>query len=110
MTDDETQGKVAQLQLLQQNLQNLLVQKQQFQMKLNEIDSALSEIKDAENAYKIVGNVMVLRTKEDLTKELTEKKGTIELRVKSIETQEERLKQKTDDIQKDVMKDMKKDG
>ena len=106
--DNETETRVAQLQLLQQNLQTLLVQKQQFQLQLNEIDSALSEIKDSKQAYKIVGNIMVLSNREDLEKSLKEKKDIIELRLKNIETQEERLRKKGEELQQQVVKEMKK--
>ena len=97
------------MQLLQQNLQALLVQKQQFQLQLNEFESALSEIKEAKQAYKIIGNVMILSTRDDLEKTLKEKKETVELRIKNIETQEERLRKKAEELQQEVMQKLKKE-
>ncbi len=41
-----TEEKMQQLQMIEQNMQQTLSQKQQFQMQLMEIDSALKEIKD----------------------------------------------------------------
>ena len=99
---------LAQLQMLQHNLQQLLVQKQQFQLQLNEIDSAVKELKDAKQAYKIIGNVMILSDKETLEKDLNAKKDIFELRIKNIETQEDRLRNKSDELQKQVVKEMKK--
>lgn len=40
----DAQEKISQLQLLEQNLQNLLLQRQQFQAQLTEIESAFSGI------------------------------------------------------------------
>ena len=99
---------LAQLQMLQHNLQQLLVQKQQFQLQLNEIDSAVKELKDAKQAYKIIGNVMILSDKETLEKDLNAKKDIFELRIKNIETQEDRLRNKSDELQNQVVKEMKK--
>ena len=107
--DKEVQEKVAQLQLLQQNLQTLLVQKQQFQMQLNEIESASTELANAKQAYKIIGNIMVLSSQENLKKELSEKKEMIDLRLKNFEAQEERLQKKAEELQEAVLAGLKKE-
>ncbi len=48
---EETQQKISQLQLFEQSLQNVLIQKQQFQAQLLEIESALKEIETAKETY-----------------------------------------------------------
>lgn len=98
--------KVAQLQVMQQNLQNLMGQKQQFQQQMEENDSALLELGKSSKAYKIVGNLMVAGKKEDLEKELKEKKEMWELRLKSIDKQEELLKKRMTELQKEAMAEM----
>ncbi len=98
--------KVAQLQVMQQNLQNLMGQKQQFQQQTEENDSALLELGKSSKAYKIVGNLMVAGKKEDLEKELKEKKEIWELRLKSIDKQEELLKKRMTELQKEAMAEM----
>jgi prefoldin beta subunit len=105
----ETQEKIGQLQLIEQNLQGLLAQKQQFQSQMIEIDSALKEIKDAKETYKIVGNIMVSSEKESLEKDLKEKKEMMDIRINALEKQETQLKEKAQKIQKDVMSQMKED-
>ena len=102
----EHKAKVSQLQILQQNLQSLLVQKQQFQIQLNEIESAASELKDAKQTYKIVGNIMVLGEKESISKQLDQRRDIIELRIKTIESQEEKLRKKAEELQKEILGDM----
>jgi len=106
---EKKQDNIAQMQLIQQNLQNILLQKQQFQMQLNEIDSALSELKETSQAYKIVGNLMIAGKKEDLEKDLQSKKQTIELRLKSLETQEGKFQDKLKEAQKGVSDKTKKE-
>lgn len=99
---------INQLQLLQQNLQNILLQKQQLQKQLSEIDSALESMKDSTSTYKIVGNIMVASKKTDLQKDLQQKKETFDLRIKNFEKQEQTLKQKLGEFQQKVMQQIKK--
>jgi len=88
-------------------MQQFLMQKQSFQTQLVEIESALKELKNSEKAYKIVGNIMVSSKKEELEKDLKSKKETVELRIKMLEKQEEKIKEKADKIQKEVLKEIK---
>lgn len=104
----ETEEKIMQLQLLEQNLQNLLLQKQTFQTQVLEIETALAEIeKVKDSAYKIIGSVMVLTKKDELKKDLFSKKEILELRIKNIEKQEQKIKEKSQEIQKEVAKEIK---
>ncbi len=105
----DAEQKISQLQLLEQNLQNLLLQRQQFQAQLTELDSALKELKEAKQSYKIIGNIMVDSSKEDLEEDLTKKKEMIELRIKSLEKQEESIKEKQGKFQKEVLSNIKKE-
>lgn len=103
------QEKIAKLQGLEQNLQNFLMQRQQFQTQLMEIDSALDEIEKTDSAYKIVGNIMVKTGKEDLKKDLTQKKELMEIRITSLEKQESQLQEKAQELKDEVMKNLKKE-
>ncbi|MBW3003379.1 prefoldin subunit beta [Candidatus Woesearchaeota archaeon] len=104
----ETEQKISQLQMFEQSLHGLLVQKQQLQQQLVEVDSALEELKDTTKAYKIVGNIMVVSEKEPLEKELKDKKEMVELRIKALEKQESKVKEKATEMQQEVMKELKK--
>ena len=85
MTEEkETQDKIARLQLIEQELQSFLMQKQNFQAQLMEIESALKELDTSDEAYKIVGNIMIKSKKDDLVKDLKSKKEMVELRIKTI--------------------------
>jgi prefoldin beta subunit len=102
--DNQMQEKIGQIQLIQQNLENFSMQKQQFQVQQTEIETALLEIKNTNTAYKIVGNIMVLSDKEQLRKELEERDEMLNIRVNTIEKQEEKLRSKFEELQQEVMK------
>ncbi|MFP4423976.1 MAG: prefoldin subunit beta [Candidatus Woesearchaeota archaeon] len=102
MTEDD----IKQMQLLEQNLQAYLSQKQQFQAQLIEINSAIEELEQEKDSFKIIGNIMVKRKPEDIKKELQEKKEKIELRIKSLEKQEDLIKKKSKELQGKVMQQM----
>ena len=100
----ETEEKIAQLQLYEQGLQKILMQKQQFQSNFVETDSALTELEKAQEAYKIIGNVMIASKKEDLKKDLESKKETFSLRIKTLEKQENQIREKAKKLQEEISK------
>jgi prefoldin beta subunit len=104
----ETQEKIQQLQIFEQNLQNLLIQKQAFQFELSETENALSEIgKTKDDVYKLIGQVMLKTSKPEIEKELNQKKDILSLRMKSIEKQEAQLKEESEKIRQEVIKKVK---
>jgi len=100
--------KIQQLQLIEQNSQQILKQKQQFQAEQLEIDSALHNLKESHESYKIIGNIMVKLSREALEKELNSKKDIVELKLKTLEKQEEKLREKAKSLRKDVLKNVEK--
>ena len=104
----ETQESISKLQLIEQNVQTLLMQKQQYQAQLFELESALKELDKTDEAYKIVGNVMIKGDKAAMKAELASKKEILDLRLKNIDKQEKQMKDKAESLQKEVMAKMKK--
>lgn len=99
----EAQQSIIQMQAFQQQYQTLNMQREALSMQKIESEKALEELKktkDKEDVFKIVGSILVKSTKAELTKELGEKKETTELRLKSLEKQEERIREKLEEIQK----------
>jgi prefoldin beta subunit len=105
---NEAQESISKLQLIEQNMQALLMQKQQFQAQLFEAESALKELEKTDEAYKIVGNVMIKSDKTALKAELSSRKELVDLRLKNIDKQEKQLKEKAEALQKEVMSKLKK--
>ena len=66
--------KIQEMQILEQNLQSLLLQKQAFQMELSETQSALKEIENSgEEVFKIIGQLMIKTDKSKIKQELLNK-------------------------------------
>lgn len=104
-----TSSKINQLQLLQQNLQNIALQRQQMQEQISELESALSELKTTDKAYKIVGRIMIAAGKDELLKELQSQKDLSQARLNSFIKQEEKLQENLQNLQKDVLSELKQE-
>mgnify|MGYP001610825699 CR=1 FL=1 len=105
----ETEQKIGQLQMYEQSMQSFLGQKQQFQVQLVEIDSALSELQNTNKAYKIVGNIMVEADRDELKTDLQSKKEILELRIRTMEKQEAQVREKASKLQSEILQKMKKE-
>ena len=105
----ETEQKIGQLQMFEQSLQSFLGQKQQFQVQLVEIESALGELDNTDKAYKIVGNIMVETDKTELKADLQSKREMLELRIKTMEKQENQVREKASNLQSEILKKIKKE-
>ena len=87
--DKETEQQIQELQVLEQNLQGILMQKQSLQLELTELENAISELgKSDSEVYKITGQIMVKSKKENLEADLKEKKELADVRSKSLEKQD----------------------
>ena len=105
----ETENQIKELQILEQNLQSILMQKQAFQLELAEVENAMEELsKTKEDVYKIVGNIMLKSPKDELAKDLRHKEELIQLRLKSIEAQEKSVGENSENLRKKVLAKIKK--
>ncbi|MCR4284484.1 MAG: prefoldin subunit [archaeon] len=104
--DEETRMQIQELQMLEQNFQQLLMQKNAFSMESNETDFVIKEVeKTSGEVSRIVGNQVVIKaTKEEVLKDMKDKKKLIELRMKSIDEQEKVFSRKIEEIRDEVMK------
>lgn len=97
--------KIQEMQILEQNLQNLFMQKQAFQMELSETEEALKEIEDAgDEVFKVIGQLMIKTEKSKMSDELSSKKKLIEMRMNTFEKQEKAITEKIEDIRSEIMK------
>lgn len=104
----ETEKQIQEMQFLEQNLQNILMQKQAFQIEMTETQSALKEIDTAkDDVYKIVGSLMLKTEKAKLKDELTNKEKLLDLRLKTLEKQEGNFTQKLEELREKIMKSLK---
>ena len=106
----QIQQRLLRLQQLQQTLQGVLAQKQQLELQLTEVDNAISELeKMTETAviYKSIGALLVKSKKTKVTKELTERKELLKMRVDVLGKQEERLRTQVKDLQEKLQRDLR---
>lgn len=101
----KSENKIQEMQFLEQNLQNILFQKQAFQIELSETESALSQIQEAgEEVFKIIGQLMIKASREKLKDELLNKQKILDLRLKTIEKQESSFTKKLEELRSQVIK------
>ena len=105
---EKAKEKIAELQMLQQRLTLFNSQRQQFQIQLAEVENALGELGKAKApVYKMVGELLVEKQIDDLKKELADKKEELDLRVKTLEKQESKIKESALALQKEVQAALK---
>ncbi len=94
--------QLARYDQVQQNLQSVLIQKQQVEMELTETEKALEELakaSDSEDIYKFAGNLLVKVEKDAMVKELSEKKELGSTRKMVLAKQEGRFRESLKDLQ-----------
>ena len=97
----------------QQNLQAVLAQKQQVELELGETERALEELNkadDTEAIYKFAGNLLVKVKKEEVLKELNEKKELANTRKMVLSKQETRFRESLNDLQTKINETVKPKG
>jgi prefoldin beta subunit len=96
----EVEAKYNKLLRLRETLAAIAQERASLEALQSEIEAVLSEIQSLPEdvrLYKMVGNILVEKSKEDVVKELSERKEDVELRLKALRSQEEALKK---DIEK----------
>jgi len=103
--DQETQAKIQEAQMMEQGFQQIMQQKQMFNMELTETDFALTELDKAEgDVFKIVGGQIVVKSeKKKLVEELTHKKELMKKRLETIDKQEKEFSEKLDELREEIM-------
>lgn len=106
MTADQSQQLLQQAQIYQQQMQGIAVQKETLHLQLAEISSALDELDKTKetDVYKISGPLLIKTEKSDVKKDLEEKKELIDVKVKTLEKSEQKIKVKIDELRERLTK------
>ncbi len=98
---EETRRDILDYQNIQQQLQLMLLQKQQAQLQLAELDRAKQEVEKSTSStfFRSVGAILVPKTKAELASDLAADAESIKLRSDFMAKQEERLKSKLSSLQ-----------
>ena len=97
--------QLSRMQQLQQNLQAIMMQKQQLEEESVEIEKATEELKKSEQdeaVYKSVGPLMIKTKKDDTLKELDEKKDLANTRLVVLGKQETRVKENLKEVENKI--------
>ena len=97
--------QVSRLQQLQQNLQAVIMQKQQLEVETVETDRALEELRKAgpeDTVYKNAGSVLIKAKKDEVIKELEERKELSNTRVMVLGKQEARVKENLKEVENKI--------
>ena len=101
----QIQNQLAQLQQLQQQAQAVMTQKAQIEGLIRETEAALKELeKSPDDAviYKSVGELLFKSDKPKLSEELKEKKDMMDIRLKTMAKQEERIQGRFNQLQEQL--------
>jgi prefoldin beta subunit len=101
----QVQNLFAQLQQLKAQIEALGRQRMQVEALLRDAENALEELEKVdENSliYKNVGELLIKASKETVKEDLAEKKETYDLRLKTLERQEERAQKRYQQLQEQL--------
>lgn len=100
------QDQLAMFQQMQQQTQVIASQKQNMAFQVSEIEralDALEKVKEGDAVYKSIGSLLIkAENKETVVKDLEEEKETLEVRVKALGKQVDRMKEKLNGLQKEI--------
>lgn len=97
--------QISRLQQLQQNLQAIMMQKQQIELEIVETERALEELSKtttSDSIYKAAGPLLIKSEKDTIEKELTEKKELANTRVMVLGKQELRVKENLKEVENKI--------
>jgi len=97
--------QISRLQQLQQNLQAIMMQKQQIELEIVETERALEELSKtttSDSIYKAAGPLLIKDDKDTIEKDLNEKKELANTRVMVLGKQELRVKENLKEVENKI--------
>ncbi len=109
--NEEVRGMIMEFQAYQQQAQMITGQKDAIKAQLMEIEKTLEELEkaDGKDIYKSVGPVLILTPKDGVKKDLAEKKEMLEIRLKTMDSEEKKAKEKVRILQEKIQSSLKKE-
>ena len=110
---EETKKKIMDLNNLQQNLEFITTQKMQFESSQRETETAIEElekIKPEDIVYNSIGGIFVKSEKSKLLDEKKNLKVTLEMRMKTLKSKEDRTRSEIERLSKSIQADIKENG
>jgi prefoldin beta subunit len=101
---EDIQAKAMEFERNRNQLMNVSAQKQQLQMQGGALANALEELEKTKEkkVFKAVGNILIQTDVSSTKKEMQEKKESVELRVKTLQKQEDSLVNKLNKLKSEI--------
>lgn len=97
---------IQEIQFLEQNLQSILFQKQAFQIELSESKESLNALENSnDEVFKTIGQIMIKYEKSKIKDEILNKIKILELRIKTLEKQENTFSEKMEKLRDEFLKE-----
>ena len=103
----EAEAKYNKYVKLREMLANISRERLGLESLISEIENVLEELKkvpEDSETYRMIGSVLVRKPKNEIAKELEERKEELEIRVKALKGQEDALKSELDKLGKELQK------
>lgn len=103
---DANQQLLQSAAILQQQLQNIMAQREGMGVQILEMKKAIEELEKTKekDVYKIAGPILIKSPRQTVLKELKERDEMFSLRLKSLEKEEKRTKLKIEEMKEKLMK------
>ncbi len=100
MDQDEQRALIMEFERSRQLLGSIASQKQQISIQIEVMKASLEELEKTKekSVYKAVGNVLIPKNTEEMKKEIKEKSESMDLRLKTVEKQEESILKKLNSL------------
>lgn len=99
----ETEEHIRRAEEVENALHSHAIQRRTWQSQLGEIDNALTELNKTEEAYRLIGAVMVKAEPKALLAELSEKKEIINARLAAVHRQEQQLQTELNELKEKIL-------
>ncbi len=109
--NEEVRELIMQFQAYQQQSQMIMGQKDALTMQILEIENSLKELEKGgeREMYKSIGAILIKTTKEEMKTELTEKKEMAGIRLKTMEAEDRKTKEKVKELQEKIQSSLQKE-
>jgi prefoldin beta subunit len=104
VNQEEIQKSLMEFERSRGQLMQVSQQKQQMQFQLSVVKKTLEELNTTEEkkVYQAIGNIMILKDVKAVKKDLQEQKETLDVRVKTVQKQEDALIDKLNKLKADI--------
>ena len=104
MNQEEIQKSLMEFERNRNQLMQVSQQKQQMQFQQSVLKKTLEELSKTEEkkVYQAVGNIMILKDVKEVKKDLQEQKESMDVRVKTMQKQEDALIEKLNKLKADI--------